>query len=206
MDALINLIFEHASIAHFITFGALILAGFNIPISEDLVIIINGIIASTIIPENMYKILIAIFLGCYFADNISYWLGRLLGRKLWNLKWFQKTISKKKLVKTQNYYEKHGFKTLLLGRFIPFGVRNCLHLTAGMGKMNYGRFLLSDGIACFLSNIILFSLTYHLGKNYELIFKWLKTFHILCLIIFFSVLFISILIYLKRKRLKMLQK
>ena len=206
MDALVKIIFAHAHIAHFITFTALILAGFNIPISEDLLIIISGIIASTIVPENSYKIFLAILLGCYISDNISYWTGRLLGRRLWNLKWFKRTIPTKKLDKAQSFYKRHGFKTLIIGRFIPFGVRNCLFLTAGMGKMKYGRFLISDGIACFITNIILFSITFYFGKNHEIVFRWLKTFHLLFLALATSIISIVIIIYVRRKRLKLLQK
>jgi membrane protein DedA with SNARE-associated domain len=195
MQSIINLIFDHAPHAHYIVFTALILAGFNFPISEDLLIIICGILASSIVPENTYKIFIFVFLGCYISDNISYWLGRILRKKLSKFKWF---FNKKKLNKAQMYYEKHGGKTLFFGRFIPFGIRNFLFITAGMGKMHYGRFLMSDGFACLFSNITLFTLTYHLGKNYQEICVWLKTFHLL----FFSIFILSftILIFLYKKR------
>jgi membrane-associated protein len=206
MDTLINILLEHASEAHIIAFWALILAGFNVPISEDLIIIAGGIVASTIIPENIYKIFIAIFLGCYISDSISYWLGRILGKKIWNIKWLKSTISEKKILKAQSYYHKHGFKTLLFGRFIPFGVRNCLFLTAGMSKMRYRNFLISDGIACLISNICLFSLTYHLGKNYEQIFRWVKAFDLVVFFIFISTIFFIIILYRRKKKLIMLQK
>ena len=71
------------------------------------------------------------------------------------------------------YYQKYGFYTLMVGRFIPFGVRNLLFITAGISKMHFGRFILSDGIACFISNITLFSIAYTLGKNYKVIFSFL---------------------------------
>jgi membrane-associated protein len=206
METLIKIITDHASNAHIIAFCALILAGFNIPISEDLIIIVGGIIASTIIPENTYKIFIALFLGSYISGSISYWLGRILGNKLRKFKWLKKLISKEKFINAQNYYQRHGFKTLLFGRFIPFGVRNCLFLTAGIGKMDYRKFLISDGIACFTSNICLFTLTYHLGKNYEVIFKWVKTFNIVVFIVFISTLIFVIILYKRRKKLKLLQK
>ena len=42
MESIINLIIEHASHAHWIVFSLLMLAGLNIPISEDLMIITTG--------------------------------------------------------------------------------------------------------------------------------------------------------------------
>ena len=41
----------------------------------------------------------------------------------------------------ENYYTKYGVVTLLIGRFIPFGVRNCLFVTAGIGKMRFWKFI-----------------------------------------------------------------
>ena len=66
----------------------------------------------------------------------------------------------------------------MVGRFIPFGVRNCLFLTAGLVKMHFGKFLLSDGIACVLSNTILFTLAFTVGKNYHSLISLLKIFNI----------------------------
>src|SRR3989338_8736419 len=167
MDSLFQFILSHAGYAHWIVFGALMLAGLNVPISEDLMIITSALLAATVVPENTEKLFIAVFLGCYLSDWVSYWIGRSLGRKLWQVRWFAKTVDEKRLTQIQQYYEKYGFWTLLLGRFIPFGVRNCLFLSAGMGKMPFSKFLLSDGIACICSNTALFTLTYSLGKNYE---------------------------------------
>ena len=61
---------------HFISFGLLILAGFNIPISEDLVFIISASIAAAVIPENRFLIFAGCFLGASFSDIIAYSIGR----------------------------------------------------------------------------------------------------------------------------------
>jgi membrane protein DedA with SNARE-associated domain len=97
----------------------------------------------------------------------------------------------------QQYYKKYGFWTLLIGRFIPFGVRNCLFLTAGMGKMHFGKFILSDGIACLCSNLALFSLAYTLSRHYNELMELLKTFN-LAIFIGFLVTGIAIFWYKKR--------
>jgi membrane protein DedA with SNARE-associated domain len=178
MDTLIQLLFEHAHHAHWIIFGALMLAGFNVPISEDMMIIFSAVLAATVVPENTYKLFTALFLGCYLSDWVCYWIGRKVGPRLWNIKWFAKSFDKGKIEQIQQYYAKYGFWTLAVGRFIPFGVRNGLFLTAGLGKMHFGKFIVSDGIACALSNTTLFSLAYLGGKNYESLIASLKTFNI----------------------------
>ncbi|OGN55499.1 MAG: hypothetical protein A3D96_02570 [Chlamydiae bacterium RIFCSPHIGHO2_12_FULL_44_59] len=198
MDSIIQFLFEHAQYAHWIVFGALMLAGINVPISEDLMIIFSAVLAATVVPENTLSLFVAVFLGCYISDWVCYWIGRALGPKLWHISWFAKTFEKKRIAQIQSYYEKYGFWTLLVGRFIPFGVRNCLFLTAGLGKMHFGKFLLSDGIACILSNTVLFSLAYVVGKNYTSLISSLKTFNIFL----FSAFVVAIIGYLWYKRKK----
>ncbi len=176
MDAAL-VILNHVDCAHWIIFGLFILAGLNFPISEDLLIILGGVLASTLIPENTWKIFAAIFFGAFLSDWILYWIGRKFGPILWKMRWFSRMIHSKRLEQIQNYYQKYGVATLFVGRFIPFGVRNCLFLTAGLGKVRFIKFLLVDGVACLLSNTILFSLSYYFGKNYskfDLSLKWVN--------------------------------
>ncbi len=198
MDTFVQFIFEHAQYAHWIVFSALMLAGLNVPISEDLMIIFSAVLAATVIPENTYKLFIGVFLGCYISDWVCYWIGRYFGPKLWDISWFAKTFDRKKIDQIHQYYAKYGFLTLLIGRFIPFGVRNGLFLTAGLGKMPFRKFLLSDGIACVLSNTVLFTFAYMIGKNYGALISFLKTFNIFL----FGAFVIAIIgfIWYKRKK------
>ncbi len=198
MESIVQFLFDHALHAHWIVFGALILSGFNVPISEDLLIILSAAIAALIAPENITKLFLGVFLGCYFSDWIAYTLGRTLGPKLWNIGWFSKVVDKRRLDQVQNYYAKYGFWTLLVGRFIPFGVRNCLLLAAGMGKMRLGKFGLSDGIACLCSNTALFFTAYSLSKNYTWLLSAMKTFHIFL----FSAFVVSIIAFIWYKNKK----
>ena len=179
METLIAWITEHASHAHFFIFFAILLAGFNIPISADLLILTSAILAATIIPEHTIHLYLAVFLGCYFSSWIAYWLGRLAGNKLAKFRWFSKLLSEERLAKTQKFYEKHGLITLLVGRFIPFGVRNCIFMTTGMSKLSFTKFILWDFIACLTWSLVTFSLFYKLGENYQFVYTHLKTVNII---------------------------
>jgi len=165
MESILPFIQDHAPHAHWFIFGLLMLAGLNVPVSEDLLIIISGILASTFVPENTWKLFTAVFLGAYLSDWMVYWIGRLWGAHLWRMRWFARMFKPKRLEQIKQYYKKYGVLTLLVGRFIPFGVRNCLFATAGMGKMRFRKFLIGDGIACLLSNATLFTIAYFCGKN-----------------------------------------
>ncbi len=177
MEFFTEFILGNAEHAHYWIFFFLMLAGLNLPISEDLMIIISGTLASTVIPEHTILLFVWTFLGCYLSDWEAYWIGRLLGPKLWEIRWLSKTVRRGQIRKINRFYENYGFLTLMIGRFIPFGVRNCLFITAGMGRMPFPRFLFADGLACFISNLTLFTLAFWSGKNYHLLYEQVLAFN-----------------------------
>ena len=101
--------------------------------------------------------------------------------------------------KIKQFYEKYGLWTLVVGRFIPFGVRNCIFMSSGMSKLHFGKFILMDAVACAVWCSSLFYLFYTLGQNYDVIWHYLKTFN---LIVFaaFSVTVIGLIWYKIRKK------
>lgn len=163
MEYLLELIQSNVQHAPFLIFGLLLLAGLNIPVSEDGMIFVAAVLASHY-PGHTAVLFTAVYLGAYFSDLICYWLGRLAGPKLLEINFFSSMVTPERRWKIYAYYEKHGVITLIIGRFIPFGVRNGLFLTAGLGRMNFLKFALSDLLACTISTITFFSLYYHFGK------------------------------------------
>lgn len=195
-----DLLLQNAQYAHWLIFSLLILAGFNVPISEDFMLIVSGMLASTVVPENTTKLFVGVFLGCYLSDWIAYYLGRSLGPRLWQLPWFARAIPKKMFCRLKVFYAKYGFFTLLIGRFIPFGVRNCLFMTAGMTRMSFLRFIISDGIACLISNTCLFSLAYTFGKQYSILLEYVRIYNVLIFAIFLLLLLFFVCVISSRFR------
>jgi membrane-associated protein len=195
MESFIPFILDHVQYAHWVIFGLLMLAGLNFPISEDLLIILAGILSSTVVPENAWKLFVWVFLGAYLSDWVAYWMGRMWGAKLWDIPWFARVFNPKKLTQIHSYYQQYGVLTLIVGRFIPFGVRNCLFVAAGIGKMNFWKFLLADGAACLFSNSSLFILSYFCGKNCTYLVKSIN-------IVIFSLFLIALIAFIWYKRTK----
>jgi membrane-associated protein len=72
------------------------------------------------------------------GDSANYAIGKAVGPRA-----FTGTIRflrHEHLVRTQEFYERHGGKTIFLARFVPI-IRTFAPFVAGIGSMSYGRFL-----------------------------------------------------------------
>jgi membrane-associated protein len=77
--------------------------------------------------------------GAILGDSIGYSFGRKLGQKLYS-KPNSRFFKQEHLEKAHAFYEKHGGKTIILARFMPF-VRTFAPIVAGAANMQYGKFL-----------------------------------------------------------------
>lgn len=115
-----------------------LLIGFFLP--GDSLLFTAGFLASLEQPVfSLPVLLIGCFIAAVTGDSVGYAFGRRVGRRL-----FQREDSllfhKKNLIRAHEFYEKHGGKTIVLARFMPF-VRTFAPIVAGMGEMEYGRFV-----------------------------------------------------------------
>ena len=199
MDQIIQFILAHQLYAPWLTFFLILLAGLNIPISIDVLLVLSAFLAATTIPEYTFSLYLSILLGSYFSAWIAYWIGRTFGIKLLNVRWFSKILPPNRLKKVGIFYENHGFLTLIIGRFIPFGVRNCLFMTAGMSKIPFTKFILRDALACSLWASLCFYAFYSLGLNYEKLLSQMKIVN-LGLFLAFGVTLIGVFWYKRQKK------
>ncbi len=84
-------------------------------------------------------IIVLLTLAAFIGDTINYSIGKFFGKKFFDREdsfWFKKA----NLVRAQNFYEKYGAKTIIIARFVPI-VRSFAPFVAGIGEMNYRRFM-----------------------------------------------------------------
>jgi len=78
-------------------------------------------------------------IAAVMGDTVNYWIGKYLGDKIEN-KGNIRFINREYLDKTHQFYERHGGKTIIIARFMPI-IRTFAPFVAGVGKMNYFRFI-----------------------------------------------------------------
>lgn len=172
---------QHVTYAPLIAFILLVLAGLNLPLSEDLIVITSAFLARAN-EESKYYFYMAVLAGVIISDHIAYWIGNRIGHGL-NKKYFHKKfLTPAKLERVHYYIKKYGIFSFIICRFIPFGVRNTLFITSGIMRIKYGLFTLFDGIAAIISVSTLFFLFFRLGSAME------RPFRILGIVLFILLL------------------
>ena len=111
--------------------------------------------------------------GCILGDNISFYLGRRLGRPfiLQYGKFF--FITTHRLGQVEAFFHRHGDKTIFLQRWIT-GVRVIGALVAGTTKMPWSRFLLFNCLGAITWVMTISLLTYVFAVNLPVLLKILS--------------------------------
>ncbi|MFM7148249.1 MAG: DedA family protein [Gemmataceae bacterium] len=123
---------------------------------------------------NGFLLLMAILItAAILGDALNYAIGFRVGPKVFR---YEKSVlfNQKHLLRAQNFYEKHGNKTIILARFVPI-VRTFAPFVAGIGKMQYRQFALYNVVGgitwvtvCVISGWLFGELPF-VKKNFELV-------------------------------------
>lgn len=105
-------------------------------------------------------LLVATILG----DGLNYYLGKTLGLKVLSWKIRNKPmVNPRYLQKTNEFYEHHGAKTIIIARFLPV-IRTFAPFVAGIGAMTYAKFVRYNVMGAFIWVLSLVLLGYFFGN------------------------------------------
>jgi len=118
---------------------------------------------------NLTYLLFFLSIAAVLGDNINYWIGRRIGLGVfeWKIRGRQ-LVKESYLKKTEDFFEKRGVFAIIMARFVPI-VRTFTPFAAGVGKMNYRKFLMFDIIGGVLWICSMTLAGYFLGE-----IKWIK--------------------------------
>jgi membrane-associated protein len=102
-----------------------------------------------------------------FAGNVSgYEIGRAVGTPLYERD--GRFLKKKYFDETHAFFEKHGAKALVLGRFVPI-VRTFITVVAGVARMDRRHFFVWSGVGALLWATGVTLLGYFLGQQFPVL-------------------------------------
>ena len=184
----------------FIIFAEVGLAiGFFLP--GDSLLVVTGLMAKTL-PDKLYVwyAIPAMFAGSIIGDSTGYWIGRMMGKSLFKRE-DSFLFKPSRVEKANQFFEKHGAKTIVLARFVPI-VRTFAPLVIGASKMPYRKYVIYSVLGGFLWIFGMVLAGYYLGTLVEGTFGIKLQDHIekvVIVVVFLSIL-PPIIEYLKHKR------
>jgi membrane-associated protein len=106
----------------------------------DSLLFAAGALAASTGALNVWLIIILLIIAALLGDNVNYFVGKFLGAKIKERKQIL-FLKKEYLERTEDFYERHGGKTVIMARFIPI-IRTVAPFVAGAGSMKYSKYIL----------------------------------------------------------------
>jgi membrane-associated protein len=87
---------------------------------------------------NPWLLILLLCIAAIAGDTVNYWIGRWVGPRAFDgrIRWLRQDY----LRRTEEFYQRHGGKTIVLARFVPI-IRTFAPFVAGVGRMDYGKFI-----------------------------------------------------------------
>jgi membrane-associated protein len=111
---------------------------------------------------DVHALMATLIAAALLGDNCNYWIGRFIGPRVF--RWENsRFFNRKALDYTHTFYERHGGKTIIIARFLPL-VRTFAPFVAGVGRMQYPRFMSFSVIGALVWVVSLVYAGYFLGN------------------------------------------
>lgn len=104
---------------------------------DSLLFAAGAIVAKPETGLNIFLLWLLLVIAAIIGDLVNYHIGKYVGPKAFSGHY--KLLKVEYLQRTQDFYNKHGGKTIIYARFIPI-IRTFAPFVAGIGTMSYSRF------------------------------------------------------------------
>lgn len=104
---------------------------------DSLLFAAGALIAKPETGLNIFLMFLILCIAAILGDMVNYAIGQKIGAKAFSGRY--RFLKPEYLRKTQDFYHKHGGKTIIYARFIPI-IRTFAPFVAGVGTMSYRKF------------------------------------------------------------------
>jgi membrane-associated protein len=165
---------------------------------DSLLFTVGLFVAIGAIDHSLFFVCVVLTIAAVLGNVTGYWLGRLIGPPLFHPRpgLMGKIFKQSYVAKTHEFFERYGNRALILARFVPI-VRTFVTLVAGVGKMDFRKFITYTAIGGILWACGVTVAGYYLG-NIPVIKNNIEA--VLILIVFVSVIPMLVEYLLHRRR------
>jgi len=122
--------------------GTAVFLGVFIPfITGDSLLFGSGLVAASTPSLSISVLAVGTGIAAFLGDQVGFLLGRHFGRSYLDRHGGRRTRTA--IAKTETFYLKYGWWSVVVARFMPWG-RVFVPVIAGVGRMNYYKFLTSN--------------------------------------------------------------
>jgi membrane-associated protein len=104
---------------------------------DSLLIAAGALIAVGNTGLNVYLLAILLIVAAVAGNVLNYEIGRVLGAKVFKPE--NKVLKLEYYIQTQEFFDKHGARAIIIGRFLPI-LRTVVPFVAGIGKLDRTRY------------------------------------------------------------------
>lgn len=133
----------------------------------DSLLIAIGALCFTSPSLHLQYMIVLLFVAAVLGYGVNYYTGKLLGFKFFHQ--HSRIFKPKYISKTNHYFVKHGGKTIMIARFIPF-VRSFAPFAAGAAHMNKTKFMLYNIVGGWIWIALLIGVGYGAGNLLSILF------------------------------------
>ena len=151
-------------------FFGVMLENAGVPVPGETILLIAGYFASTG-EFHLGLVMLIAATGAVVGDNIGFAIGHHFGRSVLLRVGRFFFLTPKRFEHMENYFERHGNKTILVARFIT-GLRVFAALLAGASKMPWRVFIVFNVAGAVLWSVVITTLGYLFGQSLPLLIKW----------------------------------
>jgi membrane protein DedA with SNARE-associated domain len=167
LDTLTQLFMRYG---YWAVFFGVMLENAGLPVPGETILLAAGFFAAS---GNFVLLLVMLvaLAGAVVGDNIGFAIGHHYGRGF--LVRFGRFVflTPRRLVRINDFFERHGEKTILVARFIT-GLRVFAAIFAGASEMRWRVFLLYNVTGAILWSVVISMLGYLFGHSWPVLEKW----------------------------------
>src|SRR5216684_6686706 len=152
-----------ASYGYVVLFLLVSLESLGIPVPGETALVTAAAMAA-LGHLSIYAVVSTAIAAAILGDNGGYWIGREGGLALVRRYGRVLHVNESHLARAHTFFERHGPKTVFIGRFIAL-LRTWAAVLAGAARMPYGTFMLYNALGGVCWSVVFGTLGYVFGRN-----------------------------------------